>query len=131
VILAGIATFLPGKLVDRERVRRFAGPKLRQVTQFMEQRGLLAVTLVRLVPIAPFPVVNAVMGAMRVKLWQFVAGTFLGMLPGMIAATVLSDQLAAALEEPARVNPWMIAAALGGLAGLAFFGQRMLRRGQR
>jgi phospholipase D1/2 len=128
VILAGVATFLPGKLVNRDTIRRLAGPKLKRVANFMEQRGLLAVTLVRLVPIAPFPVVNIVMGAMRVKLWHFVLGTFVGMLPGMLAATILSDQLAAALEDPARVNPWMIAAALLALATLAFFGQRMLRR---
>ena len=128
VILAGIATFLPGKLVGRDTIRHLAGRKLRRVANFMEQRGLLAVTLVRLVPIAPFPVVNIVMGAMRVKLWHFVLGTFVGMLPGMLAATVLSDQLAAALEDPARVNPWMIAAALLALGTLTYFGQRMLRR---
>ncbi len=75
----------PGRFVDRDTVRRVAGKRLRPVTKFMRQRGLIAVTLVRLVPIAPFPVVNLVMGAMRVKLWHFVLGTFLGMLPGMLA----------------------------------------------
>ena len=94
----------------------------------MEQRGLIAVTAVRLVPIAPFPVVNVTMGALRVKLTHFVLGTFIGMLPGMLAATVLSDQLAMALEEPARVNGWLIAAAILALVTLAFFGQRVLRR---
>jgi phosphatidylserine/phosphatidylglycerophosphate/cardiolipin synthase-like enzyme/uncharacterized membrane protein YdjX (TVP38/TMEM64 family) len=128
VILAGIATFLPGRLVERDTIKRVAGPRLKPVTKFMERKGLIAVTLVRLVPIAPFPVVNVVMGAMRVKLWHFVLGTFLGMLPGMIAATVLSDQLAAALEDSTRVNFWMIAGAVTLLATLAFFGQRYMRR---
>ncbi len=128
VILAGIATFLPGRLVERDTVKRLAGPRLKPVAKFMERKGLIAVTLVRLVPIAPFPVVNLVMGAMRVKLWHFVLGTFLGMLPGMIAATVLSDQLAAAIEDPTHVNFWMIAGAVAMLAGLAFFGQRYMRR---
>ena len=128
VIVAGIATFAPGRLVDRETVRRLAGQRLRPLTRFMESRGLLAVTLVRLVPVAPFPVVNLVMGAMRVKPWHFVAGTFLGMLPGMLAATVLSDQLAAALEDPARVSWWLIAAALAGFGALAWFGHRMMHR---
>ena len=128
VILAGITTFLPGRLVARDAVRRFAGPRLKPLAKFIERKGLVAVTLVRLVPVAPFPVVNVVMGAMRVKLWHFVLGTFLGMLPGMLAATVLSDQLAAALEDPTRVNFWMIAGAVGGLVALAFFGQRYLRR---
>lgn len=126
-IVAGIVTFIPGRLVSRDSVRRLAGPKMKNVTRFMEQRGLLAVALVRLVPIAPFPVVNVVMGAMRVKLWHFVVGTFIGMLPGMLAATVLSDQLAAALEDPARVNFWLVGTVLLVLATFAYFGQRILR----
>ena len=128
VIIAGIATFTPGRLVDRETVRRLAGQRLRPLTRFMEARGVIAVTLVRLVPLAPFPVVNLVMGAMRVKLWQFVVGTFLGMLPGMLAAAVLSDQLAAALEDPSRVSWWLIAAALAAFGALAWFGHRMMQR---
>ncbi len=128
VILAGIATFAPGRLVNRETIRRLSGQKMKPVMKFMEKRGLVAVALVRLVPVAPFPVVNLAMGAMRVKLWHFVLGTFIGMLPGMLAATVLSDQLAAALEDPARVNFWMIGAALLALGTLAYFGQRVLRR---
>jgi uncharacterized membrane protein YdjX (TVP38/TMEM64 family) len=129
VILAGVATFLPGKLVERDTVRRIAGPKLGRVANFIEERGLVAVTLARLAPIAPFPIVNLVMGAMRVKLWHFVAGTFLGMLPGMLATTLLGGEVAAALENPADVNFWLVAAAVLVLAGLAYFGQRMLRRG--
>jgi phospholipase D1/2 len=93
------------------------------------------VTLVRFVPIAPYLVVNIVMGAMRIKLHHFVLGTFLGMLPGALAATVLSDQMAAALMDPSRVNGWVIAGAVAALATLAYSGHRLLdhldRREQR
>jgi phospholipase D1/2 len=128
VILAAIATFLPGRLVALDSVQRLLGPRLKRLTQILQKKGLIAVTLVRLVPVAPFPLVNLAMGAMRVSFRDFVAGTFLGMLPGMLAATVLSDQLAAALENPASVNLWLIAAALLVLGAFAFFGQRWLRR---
>jgi uncharacterized membrane protein YdjX (TVP38/TMEM64 family)/phosphatidylserine/phosphatidylglycerophosphate/cardiolipin synthase-like enzyme len=128
IILAGIVTFLPGRLVARGTVKRLAGPRMKPLARFMERKGVIAVTLVRLVPIAPFPVVNLVMGAMRVKLWHFALGTFLGMLPGTLAATVLSDQLAAALEDSTRVNFWMIAGAVAAIVALAFFGQRYMRR---
>jgi hypothetical protein len=128
LLVAAIATFLPGRFVGKDRVRRYAGPRLKRIAKFMEQRGLIAVTAVRLVPIAPFPVVNLAMGALRVRLGHFALGTLIGMLPGMLAATVLSDQLAAALEEPAGVNRWLIAAAILALAMLAFIGQRLLRR---
>jgi phospholipase D1/2 len=128
ILIAGVITFIPGRLVERDTIRRIAGKRLRPVTHFMERKGLIAVTLVRLVPIAPFPIVNLVMGAMRVKLRHFVGGTFLGMLPGMLASTVLSDQLAAALEDPTRVNFWVIAGAVLMLVAMAFFGQRYVRR---
>jgi phospholipase D1/2 len=128
IIVAGVITFLPGRLVQRDTIRRIAGKKMKPVTRFMERKGMIAVTLVRLVPLAPFPVVNLVMGAMRVKLLHFIGGTFLGMLPGMLAATVLSDQLAAGLEDPTRVNFWLIAIAVVALITMAFFGQRYVRR---
>jgi hypothetical protein len=39
---------------------------------------------------------------------------------------VLSDQVAAALVNPARVNPWLVAAGVALFAGLAWSGHRLL-----
>jgi len=86
------------------------------------------VALVRFVPVAPYLVVNVVMGAMRVKFSHYVIGTFIGMLPGSLAATVLSDQVATALKDPSHINGWLIAAAVCGFAALAWFGNKMLDR---
>lgn len=128
VLLAAIATFLPGRLVADDSVRRIVGARLTRLIQVVRKRGLVAVSLVRLVPIAPFPVVSFTMGAMRIRIRDYVPGTFLGMLPGTLAATVLSDQLAAAFEDPTSVNPWLIAAVIALLGSLVYFGQRWLRR---
>ncbi|HEX7403383.1 MAG TPA: VTT domain-containing protein [Usitatibacter sp.] len=116
VILAGLVSFAPGRLVDRETVERIAGERLMPVARFMDRKGLVAVMLIRFVPVAPFPVVNLVLG------------TFLGMLPGMLAATVLSDQVAAALEDPTHVNFWMVAGAVIGFVTIVYFGQQYVRR---
>jgi phosphatidylserine/phosphatidylglycerophosphate/cardiolipin synthase-like enzyme/uncharacterized membrane protein YdjX (TVP38/TMEM64 family) len=128
MVIAAILTFLPGRVVGRERVQRFTGPRLRRIAHFLHRRGLLAVVMVRVIPVAPFPVVNLAMGALRVPLRHFVLGTMVGVLPGMLAATVLSDQLAAALEEPASVNAWYVAGAVLIVGGLAYFAQRTMRR---
>ncbi|HUP97535.1 MAG TPA: VTT domain-containing protein [Usitatibacter sp.] len=128
VLLAAALGYMLGRLVNRGRVRRIAGPRLNRISQVLQHRGIIAVALVRFVPIAPYQVVNIVMGAMRVKLRDFLVGTFLGMLPGALAATVLSDQVAAALRDPAKINGWLIAAAVCGFAALAYFGHRMLDR---
>jgi uncharacterized membrane protein YdjX (TVP38/TMEM64 family) len=135
VLLAGVVGYFVGRLVHRDTVRRLAGPRLSRLTGVLQRRGIVAVTLVRFVPIAPYAVVNVVMGAMRIKFHHFLLGTFLGMLPGAIAATVLSDQAAEFLRDPARVNPWVVAAAVGAFALLAWTGHKLLgaldRRGAR
>jgi hypothetical protein len=57
------------------------------------------------------------------------------MLPGGLAATVLSDQVAVALMNPARVNLWVVAGAVLAFAALALAGHQLLayldRREQR
>jgi phospholipase D1/2 len=135
VLLAGIAGYFVGKLVHRDTVRRLAGPRLARLTGVLQRRGIIAVTLVRFVPIAPYAVVNVVMGAMRIRFHHFVLGTFLGMLPGAIAATVLSDQAAEFLRDPARVNAWLVAGAVAAFGLLAWSGHKLLgaldRRGAR
>jgi uncharacterized membrane protein YdjX (TVP38/TMEM64 family) len=128
VILAGVVGYAIGRRFHRDAARRIAGPRLARVSHLVQQRGIVAVALVRFVPIAPYLVVNVVMGAMRIKFTDFVAGTFLGMLPGAMAATVLSDQLASMLLNPASVNLWIVAAALAAFAALAFTGHSLLRR---
>jgi uncharacterized membrane protein YdjX (TVP38/TMEM64 family) len=127
-LLAGLLGYATGKLVSRETVRHMAGPRINRLTQLLRRRGLIAVTMVRLVPIAPFQVVNVVMGATRIRLRHFVIGTIFGMLPGMLATTVLGDQLTVAITDPTRANYWIAAFAVLVLAMAAFFSQRWLRR---
>jgi len=62
---------------------------------------------VRLVPIAPFTVVNMVAGASHVELRDFVAGTAIGLLPGIIALSVVADSAATALTDP-EAGSWAV-----------------------
>jgi len=128
MLIAGLASFLPGRLVRRDTVRRLAGPRVNRLSAALYHRGALAVAIVRLVPIAPFVVVNLVMGAMRIRLRDFIVGSLVGVLPGMLAATVLSEQVSRVLADPADINGWLIAVAAALLITLVYFGQRWLRR---
>ena len=109
ILIAAVATYFAGYLLDRSTVRRLAGDKLNRVMDVMRQRGLLAVIALRLVPLAPFAVEGIVAGTIRIKLWQFTLGTAIGMLPGLLAATVFGEQLEAALRDPSQVNYWVVA----------------------
>jgi uncharacterized membrane protein YdjX (TVP38/TMEM64 family) len=124
ILAAALATYFAGRLLRRDTVRRLAGRKLNRLSEAMRQRGLLAMTAVRLVPIAPFAVVGLVAGAIRIKLWHYALGTFLGNLPGVLAATVFADQIALALEDTAKINWWVV----GGVIAVLLLGTIGVRR---
>jgi phosphatidylserine/phosphatidylglycerophosphate/cardiolipin synthase-like enzyme/uncharacterized membrane protein YdjX (TVP38/TMEM64 family) len=109
ILLAALLSYLVGLRLDRGTVRRLTGPKLNHMIEQLRQRGLVAMTALRLVPLAPFVVEGVVAGAIRMSLRDFMLGTAIGILPGTLAATVFGHQLEAALRDPRRINVWLIA----------------------
>jgi uncharacterized membrane protein YdjX (TVP38/TMEM64 family) len=107
-------------------VRRLAGAKLEKILQVLRRRGLVAMTALRLVPLAPFAVEGVVAGAIRVRLWEFMLGTAIGILPGTLTSTVFGDQLRVWMENPERINYWLIAGVLFLLGGATWLVRRWL-----
>lgn len=85
ILVAALATYYAGRLLRRETVKRLAGERLEQMSKQLRSHGLAAVTAVRIVPAAPFAIEGIIAGAVRIKVWQYTLGTFLGMLPGVLA----------------------------------------------
>ncbi|HEY5809551.1 MAG TPA: VTT domain-containing protein [Povalibacter sp.] len=101
-------TYVVGQQLDRDTVRRVAGRKLNDVIHVLRRRGLIAITALRLVPLAPFSVEGVIAGAVGIKLWHFMIGTAIGLLPGTLVATVFGHQLEAALEQSSPINFWLL-----------------------
>jgi uncharacterized membrane protein YdjX (TVP38/TMEM64 family) len=124
--VAAWLTYVAGQRLNRGTVRRLAGRKLNAIIDVLRRRGLIAMTALRLVPLAPFAVEGIVAGAVRIKLWHFLVGTALGILPGTLAATVFGDQLEALIQDRAAVNYWLIAAAVLLLVAATWLVRRWL-----
>ena len=123
IVAAALITYFVGRRMRRDTVRRLAGPKIERMVGVLRKHGLLAMSLLRLVPIAPFFVVGVVAGAVRLKLWHLAAGTAIGMLPGTLAATIFGDQLENVLEG-GQVNWWIV----GACAALLGAGAMLVKR---
>ncbi|MGE5616732.1 MAG: VTT domain-containing protein, partial [Bacillota bacterium] len=132
VVASAVVTYYVGRAMKRDTVRRLAGRKLDRMVDVLKKHGLLAMTLLRLVPIAPFAVEGIVAGAVRLKLWQLTAGTALGMLPGTLAATVFGDQIESALTGSGGINWWVLGAVavafVAGIVAVRRWFNRMARR---
>jgi uncharacterized membrane protein YdjX (TVP38/TMEM64 family) len=123
-LLAAALAYVAGRVFGRNTVRRIAGEKLNRLCNALRRRGLLAMTAIRLVPIAPFAVESVVAGAIRIRFWHFALGTFIGMLPGTLATTVFGGQIETALRDPSQINYWLV----GGVVLLLAVGALVVRR---
>jgi uncharacterized membrane protein YdjX (TVP38/TMEM64 family) len=128
IMLSALVTYCVGRTLSRETVKRLAGEKLERVTGALRDHGLLAVFAMRIVPLAPAPVENIVAGAARIRMWHFLAGTFAGMLPGVLMATVFTDQVFTALDDVSKVNYWLVGAMVLLFAALMYFAYRWVAR---
>jgi uncharacterized membrane protein YdjX (TVP38/TMEM64 family) len=84
-----------------ERMSRRA---YRVVSKTLQNHGFLAVAALRMVPIAPYTVVNVAMGATGLRSAPFLGGTFVGLLPGILVLTMLGDRLREAWRNPEPAN---------------------------
>ncbi|HEX2933270.1 MAG TPA: VTT domain-containing protein [Candidatus Binatia bacterium] len=89
-----------GHLIGRKRVARFAGRRLNRVNRLITKHGVLAMAAIRMVPIAPYSLVNLAAGAVHVPFRDFVFGTFLGMSPGIVAITLFEKQTEQLIRSP-------------------------------
>ena len=127
VILSGVTTYLIGRHLGRETVRRIGGRRLNELSRRLAKRGLLAVFVIRHLPIAPFSIVNVVCGASHLRLRDFVFGTVLGLFPGTIVTVVFVDRAIAAILAPSAWTVALLAGALAfALAVVIFFRRRLL-----
>lgn len=97
---SAMATYLIGRWVGHPLLRRLLGPRLNRVTQGFVERGILAVTVIRLLPVAPYTMVNLVAGAMRVSPLDYAIGTFLGLLPGFAIMGLVGQQVVEVIRDP-------------------------------
>ncbi|MDB5584240.1 MAG: hypothetical protein JWR80_9416 [Bradyrhizobium sp.] len=117
-----------GAAVGKRPLRNILGPRLNKVRQRIARRGVIAVAAIRLVPIAPFTVVNLVAGASGIPVFDFIAGTLLGLLPGLIAISAVGHQFARIMTSPAPMDFVLLAAAVTVWIGVSIGIQAMVSR---
>jgi phospholipase D1/2 len=98
-----------GRLLWRDSVRRLAGRRLNRLSRRLARDGVWAVAAVRVIPLAPFTVVNMVAGSSHLRFRDFALGTLIGMGPGTVALCLFAHGVLDAVRDP-------------GLASLIFAG---------
>ena len=110
---------------------RLAGQCINALSERLAENGLLAVIALRLVPVAPFAVVNMVAGASHIRLLHLLLlGTAIGMMPSTLAMMFFVEQITErAAADPLTFALLALTALLPDRRGLAL--QRWMRRLER
>ena len=115
--LSAVLVYGIGRKVGRDAVRRVAGRRINDLSRRIAKRGLLAMLFVRIVPIAPFSIINLVAGASHLRFRDFLLGTILGLLPGTILISFFVDRIVAAVRHPGPVTFALLALVAGVAIG--------------
>jgi len=97
---SALATYSLGWWLGRRRLRRYFGPAVNRIQKSLEGRGIITVTTIRLIPAAPYTLVNLAAGALRIPPLEYTIGTALGLAPGLIVMSLLGGTIVGILAHP-------------------------------
>jgi len=126
---SALAAYLLGRLLGRDAMHRLAGNAVNRLSRKVARRGIVAMAAVRVLPIAPFTVVNLVAGASHIRLRDYIVGTLIGMGPGIVLTVVFIDRLVDAMRDPGPVHIGIAAAIAVAMVALAIGAQRLVGTG--
>ena len=126
-----ITLYLLGRLVMRDTVMHAFADAVAKLQRALSHTGIVAVAVVRMVPIAPFTLVNLAAGAIGIRFRDYVIGTLLGLLPGTLALTAFGRQLREIMQHPTLENVGLLGVVVAVWIGLSIALQRWAARRSR
>jgi uncharacterized membrane protein YdjX (TVP38/TMEM64 family) len=126
-LLSAVIAFAAGSRFGKPLLQKFAEKQLKSISRKVEGRGVFAVAAIRLVPIAPFVIVNLVAGFSNIRFSSFFYGSILGMVPGMIGVVWVSHTARSAFTDPQWENWLLFVILLIAIGSVAYFIRRKIK----
>lgn len=123
---SALLTYMIGRLIGTAPLRQLMGPRIHRIAARVQAHGIFAVAAIRLVPTAPFTLINLVAGATGIRLSDYLIGSALGLAPGLIVLSALGHGLWQMLSQPSPAQVGAFAAILLVWAAVSFGLQRLV-----
>ena len=89
-----------GRAFKHKLLHRIARPRIDRLLEQAAGHGFLAVLTMRLLPVAPFTLVNIFVGTTAIRFRDFFLASLIGRIPGMIFLTFAGLQIEQVLRKP-------------------------------
>ncbi|RUR32075.1 TVP38/TMEM64 family protein [Vreelandella andesensis] len=113
---SSVVSYWVGHWMGRDALMHYGGRHLRGLSGYLSKRGIRTMTIINLLPLAPFTLTNMLAGAFHLKFRDYMIGSTLGIVPGLAAVILLGSQLGALFSAASR-QEWVLAM-LGLSAGV-------------
>ncbi|ACY16286.1 VTT domain-containing protein [Haliangium ochraceum] len=127
-LLGAVIGFGLGRGLWPGAVQRVIGERLARMSEKLADRGLLTMVALRLVPIAPFTVVNMAVGSVGFRFRHFFLGTLIGLMPGLVGLTFATNRIAEAVRDPSGTSIAVAAVAVLAIVAVLWALRRWLKR---
>lgn len=111
-LVSGSIGYWAGRKLGLKSMRALIGETAEKISVYAKKGGIIGITLLRLLPIAPYTAVNMALGMLEISFFTFLAGTFLGTLPGTLIAAFLGESMLELWQNPSMEH---LGAILAGL----------------
>ena len=126
-MVSAMVGFYLGRLAGARTLNAFAGDGVRQFMELVGRNGFYASLIVRLVPSAPFIVVNMAAGVTPMRMFHFVAGTALGIVPKIAVTAFAGNSIAQAMRGGGLEHIGLLVAIVVGWVVLGWFARKWLK----
>ena len=109
-----------GRAMPATTAARWFGLRGERLRRRIVDHGILAIALVRLLPVAPYSIVGFLSGVARVHRRDYLFGTALGMTPGIVLYAIFIDRARAVLSAPHPLQWFGLAVAIALVVAMAF-----------
>lgn len=127
-LASALLTYAVGATVGKSTIDHILGPKFARVGRRIKAKGVFAVAAIRMLPVAPFTIVNLMAGASHIRLRDYALGTLIGLAPGFLVIAPLGGQIARVATDPTMTDIALLVALSAFWLALSWGLQKILSR---
>jgi len=127
-LFSALLAFLIGQSLGGELIERFSGSTVHTLSKKLSERGVMTVAILRMLPVAPYTIVNLVAGVSHLRLGTFMLGSALGLVPVLAALTAFSGTLLQLINNPGAKSLAVFVLLAVAILILTLVARRILKR---
>lgn len=111
-LLSAAQGYFLGRLIGHGSLLKLGGRRVARFIATAQRHSFLTVLAMRVLPIAPFTLVNMFFGASGITFATFMLASLVGRLPGVLTVTLFGVQLEYAMRKPGLLSYALLVASL-------------------